>query len=168
MAEEKKKENKKPNPAEKIIKFVLASVFSVGGCYFLSTLDENVIKTETLFSTEIYTREGNPIVGRKIQIKEGSPVYGTVTDAINETNRRTPYYSADEERYVMSAFYQYNNEFIRIDMNDYTINENEILTKNGKLVAVLTTVNPETKEQEAYYSAEDIKVSTKIINLVKN
>ena len=76
--------------------------------------------------------------------------------------------SADEERYVMSAFYQYNNEFIRIDMNDYTINENEILTKNGKLVAVLTTVNPETKEQEAYYSAEDIKVSTKIINLVKN
>lgn len=164
MAEEKKK----ADTTQKIVKFILASVFSVGGCYFLSTLDKNVIETKELFSTETYTKEGNPVVGRKIQIKEGSPVYGTVTDAINETNRRTPYYSADEERYVMSAFYQYNNEFIRIDMNDYTINENEILTKNGKLVAVLTTVNPETKEQEAYYSAEDIKVSTKIINLVKN
>ena len=27
-------------------------------------------------------------LANKIQIKEGSPVYGTVTDAINETNRR--------------------------------------------------------------------------------
>ena len=80
MAEEKKK----ADTTQKIVKFILASVFSVGGCYFLSTLDENVIETKELFSTETYTKEGNPVVGRKIQIKEGSPVYGTVTDAINE------------------------------------------------------------------------------------
>lgn len=161
MAEKTKSTKKQP------LKFLLTAVLSIGGCYILSEVQKQKEKPQP-FSDELYDVEGENIVSKKILIKEGSPVYGTLTDTINENNKRTPYYDESLERYVMTAFYECNNQFIRIDMEkNFREKETEIINNNGKLVAVLTTVDPNTRELEAFYNAKNIKVLQLVMNKTK-
>lgn len=159
MAEEKQKGKTKG-----ILKFTLAAVLSIAGCYTLSEIEKQK-NEKPKFSNVIYDTEGENIISKKILIKNDSPVYATLTDAINETNKKTPYYDNNTERYVITAFYEFNNQLIRIDIEDnYTSREKEIINQNGKLVAVITTTDPNTREIEAFYNAKNISV----LQLVKN
>ena len=68
----------------------------------------------------------------------------------------------------MAAYYEYNNVFIRVDMEkNFREKETEIINNNGKLVAVLTTVDPNTRELEAFYNAKNIKVLQLVMNKTK-
>lgn len=97
-----------------------------------------------------------PIVGNYILISHKAHIYENLENAINKNNPRIPYYSFEEERQIISAFYQINGNYKRVNINeDYENNENEIINNGGELIAVLT-VDPSGKEIEGYYSIEDI------------
>lgn len=103
--------------------------------------------------------DDQPLIGKTIQLDEGTLAYSNITDAINKTNGQTAYYDAQCERQVISAFYQFEGELIRVDMkDDYSEMEQNIIDGDGKIVGVLTTIDLENKIPEAFYSASDIKL----------
>lgn len=149
MADEKKKDGKNG------VLIAVAGVATLGGLAGIGYAYENGL-------IKLNSGKNKPIVGTYIEVNEGSQVYRTITDAINETNGKTPYYNSSISREVITAYYQVDGAFVKIEMKeDYQQKEKEILDKNGLLVGILTTVDFETKSPEAYYNASSIKSNVK-------
>lgn len=149
MLEEKEK---------KLLKKTTAITLAIGACVGIDlALEKELITID---------KKDKPIVGNTIELQKDSKVYTTITDTINKTNGKEAYYDSSLEREVITAYYQLEDQFIRIDINDnYQQKEQEIINKNGKLVGILTTIDLENQTPEAFYNASDIKnITEKIKN----
>lgn len=141
MLEEKEK---------KLLKKTTAITLAIGACVGIDlALEKELITID---------KKDKPIVGNFIELQRGSKVYTTITDTINKTNGKEAYYDSSLEREVITAYYQLEDQFVRIDINDnYKQKEQEIINKNGQLVGILTTIDLENQTPEAFYNASDIK-----------
>lgn len=126
-------------------------------------LEDHGIETTTYVSFD-----DQPLIGKNIQLDEGTLAYSNITDAINKTNGQTAYYDEKYERQVITAFYQFEGEIIRVDMkDDYNEKEQKIINGDGKIVGVITTIDLENKLPEAFYNASDIKLLKYVKNIKK-
>ena len=121
-----------------------------------------ILITSTLYATaliadKIYTDTGKKrILGTTIKLDSDATVYSTVEDMMKNKNPKTPYYDIELDRLVITAFYNIEGEYIRIDMKgDYETKEQEIIEKNGTLIGVITTIDYQKQTPEAFYKKED-------------
>lgn len=153
MADEKKPtENKKKSlDAATIIAIGTVGFCSLAAlyCEYGDNINQNIyIKDSTKKINAIY-------------IEEDALVYGTLTNALTQKNGMRSCYDSAQQRFILSAFYECNNEFIRININDadYNSKQNELIENGGEIVCYITTIDGNTPE--GFYRAEDIKNNVK-------
>ena len=113
-----------------------------------------------LIGDKLYTDIGKKtILGTTIKLDKDAIVYSSIEDMIKNTNPQTPYYNTEIDRLVITAFYNVNGEYIRVDMKgDYKTKEQQIIDKNGILIGVITTIDYDKQTPEAFYKKEDFKI----------
>lgn len=131
------------------------------------SITNELIKYAQLHPPTPYAEDEKPITGTKVRVESDALVYSSLYDAINLSNGKTKYYDSNKERLIITSFYEVDGEYIRIDMKDnYKELEQQIIDKEGKLLAVITTVDLEKKTPEAFYNPNDLFIIKYTKNIV--
>ena len=163
MAEEKKEEPKKEvKKDERKVETTngitpgCLLVILAGATIFLGSLAHKYTKEAEKTNKTTEKKNDNQII---VYLEEDAEVYSNLTDALCKRKGAVSYYGTAQERYVLSTFYEYNNEYSRFDTSDINYYKNiEYISSNGGiLVCYLTSLDGITPE--GFYPADCITIN---------